>query len=45
MSWMYPDVVDASDNLGQGLQAHYDEATGRWVFPGEVRYGYGYGLG
>ena len=35
MKWFFPDAHDANDNIGQGLQAHYDSATGRWVFPGE----------
>ena len=26
---------DASENLGAHLEAYYDEATKRWVFPGE----------
>lgn len=35
ISWLYPEAHNANDNLGQGLEARYDEATKRWIFPGE----------
>ena len=35
ISWFYPDVHDASENLGEGLEAHYDEKAKRWIFPGQ----------
>ena len=35
LGWFYPEVHDASENLGAQLNAHYDEVTKRWVFPGE----------
>lgn len=35
MKWMFPNAHDANDNIGESLEAYYDEATKRWVFPGE----------
>ena len=36
IGWFYPDVHDASENLGEGLEARYDKETKRWIFPGET---------
>lgn len=36
VQWLYPDAHDAEENLGDQLEAYYDEKTKRWVFPGEV---------
>merc|ERR1712146_447283 len=36
IGWFYPDVHDASENLGEGLEAHYDDKMKRWIFPGET---------
>ena len=36
LNWLYPDAHDASENIGQSLEAYYDDKLGRWVFPGEV---------
>ena len=35
MKWLYPDAHDANENIGQGLEAYFDENTKKWVFPGE----------
>ena len=36
LGWLYPEAHDASENLGTENKAYFDNATGRWVFPGEV---------
>lgn len=36
LGWFFPDAHDASENLGEKLEAYYNKETGRWVFPGEV---------
>lgn len=36
LNWLYPDAVDTSENMGNSLEAYFDKATGKWVFPGEV---------
>jgi hypothetical protein len=33
---MNPDAHVADDNLGDKVDAYFDKAKGRWVFPGEV---------
>ena len=35
LGWFYPEVHDASENLGNKLEAYYDKSQDRWVFPGE----------
>jgi hypothetical protein len=34
--WLYPDAHDTTENMGNKLEAYFDKATGKWVFPGEV---------
>ena len=37
MSWWYPDAKAVEeDNLGGKMEAYYDTAAGKWVFPGDV---------
>ncbi len=38
LGWLYPDAKDTSENMGKQLEAYFDKATGKWVFPGEVRH-------
>lgn len=33
LGWLYPEAHDVSDNMGGGLDAVYDKATGKWIFP------------
>lgn len=35
ISWLYPEAHDADANLGKSMEAYFDKATGKWVFPGE----------
>jgi hypothetical protein len=35
LGWFYPNAHDASENLGNKLEAYYDKSTKKWVFPGE----------
>ncbi len=37
LQWLYPDAKDTSENMGKQLEAYFDKATGKWVFPGEVK--------
>ena len=33
LGWLYPEAHDTSQNMGGGLDAIYDKATGKWIFP------------
>ncbi|CAE7518110.1 unnamed protein product, partial [Symbiodinium microadriaticum] len=33
LGWLYPDAHDTTENMGSGLDAVYDKATGQWIFP------------
>ena len=35
LGWFYPEVHDASENLGNKLEAYYDKSQDRWIFPGD----------
>jgi hypothetical protein len=35
LKWWYPDAHDANENIGESLEAYFDQKTQRWVFPGE----------
>ena len=35
LGWLYPNAKDGTENLGQEMEAYYDEVSGRWIFPGE----------
>ena len=35
LGWLYPNATDGTDNLGQEMEAYYDEVNQKWMFPGE----------